>query len=127
MSVLVLADVDGGKLTAATARVVAAAAELGPVTLLVDTSAVDAARRIAGVSKVLSATLPQTAEALAPALAKLAEPFTHIIAAANAMGRDVRPPARGAARSDAGDRCHGHHWRPTGSSVRSMPAMPLKR
>jgi electron transfer flavoprotein alpha subunit len=91
MSVLVLADVDGGRLTAATARVVAAAAELGPVTLLVDTSAVDAARQIAGVSKVLSATLPQTAEALAPALAKLAEPFTHIVAAANATGRDVIP------------------------------------
>ena len=91
MSVLVLADVDGGSLTAATARVVAAAAELGPVTLLADASAADAARGIAGVSKVLSATLPQTAEALAPALAKLAEPFTHIVAAANAMGRDVVP------------------------------------
>jgi electron transfer flavoprotein alpha subunit len=91
MSVLVLADVDNGTLTAATARVVAAAAELGPVTLLVDASAADAARRIAGVTRVLSAALPQTAEAMAPVLAKLAEPFTHIIAAANAMGRDVIP------------------------------------
>jgi electron transfer flavoprotein alpha subunit len=39
----------------------------------------------------LSATLPQTAEALAPALARLSEPFTHIVAAANATGRDVIP------------------------------------
>ena len=82
MSVLVLADVDQGKLTAATSRVVAAAAELGPVTLLVEVSAVDDAKTIAGVSKVIAATLPQTADALAPVLAKLAEPYTHIVAAA---------------------------------------------
>ena len=91
MSVLVLADVDLGRLTPATARVVAAAAELGPVTLLVDASAKDEAKAIAGVAKVLSTALPQTAEALAPELAKLSEPFTHIVASANAMGRDVIP------------------------------------
>jgi electron transfer flavoprotein alpha subunit len=91
MSVLVLADVDQGKVTPATARVVAAAAELGPVTLLVDAAAVVEAKAIAGVAKVLSATLPQTAEALAPVLAKLSEPYTHVVATANAMGRDVIP------------------------------------
>jgi electron transfer flavoprotein alpha subunit len=91
MSVLVLADVDRGKLTAATARVVAAAAELGPVTVLVDTVAAGEVKTIAGVTKVLSASLPQTAEGLVPVLAKLSEPFTHIVAAANATGRDTIP------------------------------------
>lgn len=91
MSVLVLADVDKGRLTPATARVVAAAAELGPVTLLVDAAAAAEAKAIAGVTRVLSAALPQTAEALALGLAKLSQPFTHIVAAANATGRDVIP------------------------------------
>ncbi len=91
MAVLVLADVDLGKLTPATARIVAAAAELGPVDLLVDASAAEEARAVAGVHRVLSAALPNTAEALAPVLAKLAESYTHIVAAANATGRDVIP------------------------------------
>ena len=91
MSVLVLADVDKGRLTPATARVVAAAEELGPVTLLVDAAAAAEAKAIAGVTRVLSAALPQTAEALAPGLAMLSQPFTHIVAAANATGRDVIP------------------------------------
>jgi electron transfer flavoprotein alpha subunit len=91
MSVLVLADTDQGKLAPSTARVVAAAAELGPIDLLVDASAAEEARTLAGVHRVLSASLPATAEALAPALAKLAEPYTHIVATANAVGRDVIP------------------------------------
>ncbi len=91
MSVLVLADVDQGRLTPATARVVAAVAELGPVTLLTDAAAADEARMLAGVARVLAGALPRTAEALAPVLARLAEPFTHIVAAANATGRDVIP------------------------------------
>ncbi len=91
MAVLVLADLDQGKLTPATARVVAAAAELGAIDLLVDASAVEEARMIAGVHKVFSAELPNTAEALAPALAKLAGPYTHIVAAANSTGRDLIP------------------------------------
>ena len=91
MAVLVLADMDQGRLTPATARVVAAAAELGPVTLLVDAAAADEGRAIAGVAKVLAGALPETAEALVPVLARLAEPFTHIVAAANATGRDVIP------------------------------------
>jgi electron transfer flavoprotein alpha subunit len=91
MSVLVLADVDQGRLTPATARVVAAAAELGPIDLLVDAGAAEEARSLAGVHKVLSARLPDTAEALAPVLARLAEPYSHIVATANAAGRDVIP------------------------------------
>jgi electron transfer flavoprotein alpha subunit len=91
MSVLVLADVDQGRLTPATARIVAAAAELGPIDLLVDASAAEEARTIAGVQKVLAAGLPVTAEELAPVLAKLAAPYTHSVAPANATGRDVIP------------------------------------
>ena len=91
MTVLLLADVDKGRLTPSTARVAAAAAELGPVDLLCDASAADEARGLAGVHRVLAAALPNTAEALAPVLAKLAEPYTHIVAAANAVGRDVVP------------------------------------
>lgn len=91
MAVLVLADVDQGKLTPATARVVAAAALLGPVDLLVTASAAEEARTIAGVQTVLSTTMPDTAEALAPVLASLAASYTHIVAAANATGRDVIP------------------------------------
>jgi len=48
MAVLVLADADRGRLTPATARVVAAAAELGPVTVLVERGAADEARTLAG-------------------------------------------------------------------------------
>lgn len=91
MAVLVLADTDNGQLTPATARLVGAAAELGPVELLVDAPAAEAARALAGVTRVLAAVLPRAADALAPALAALAEPYTHIVAAANATGRDVIP------------------------------------
>jgi len=91
MAVLVLADTDLGRLTPATARVVAGAAELGPVDLLVDAAAAEEARSLAGVHRVLAAALPATADALAQLLAVLAEPYTHIVAAANASGRDVIP------------------------------------
>ena len=83
MAVLVLADTDLGRLTPATARVVAGAAELGPVDLLVDAAAAEEARSLAGVHRVLAAALPATADALAQLLA--------VLAAANASGRDVIP------------------------------------
>jgi electron transfer flavoprotein alpha subunit len=91
MAVLVLADVDQGRLTPATARIVAAAALLGPVDLLADAGAAGEARALVGVETVLSSSLPATAEALAPVLAELAGSYTHVVAAANAMGRDVIP------------------------------------
>jgi electron transfer flavoprotein alpha subunit len=91
MAVLVLADVDQGRLTPATARVVAAAALLGPVTVLADAAAAHEAGALAGVTRVLSAPLPNAADALAPVLAELSGPYTHIVAAANATGRDVMP------------------------------------
>ena len=59
MTVLVLAEHDLGKLSASTARIVAAAEKLGPVHLLVagqDVAAVaDEAAKLAGVEKVLVA------------------------------------------------------------------------
>ncbi|WP_235935622.1 hypothetical protein [Devosia aurantiaca] len=54
MSVLVLAELDNQKLSPATARITAAAAQLGPVDLLVTSpEAATAAAAIAGISKVL--------------------------------------------------------------------------
>lgn len=91
MAILVVADSDQGRLTPATARLCAAAGTLGPVTLLADTAVAQEARSIAGVGKILSASLPQSAEALASALAGVAAGFTHVIMAANAVGRDVTP------------------------------------
>ncbi len=99
MAVLVLAEHDLGKLSAATARIVAAAEMLGPVDLLVAGQGVSAvaaeAAKLAGVEKVLvadSATLASLSpEAVAALLARLAEPYTHIAAAAASTGRDAIP------------------------------------
>ena len=97
MAVLVLAEHDLGKLSASTARIVAAADRLGPVDILVaaaDAASIAAeAAQIAGVSKVLAVSgfANAPADALTALLAELAEPYTHIIAAAAAIGRDVIP------------------------------------
>ncbi len=106
MAVLVLAEHDLVMLSASTARIVAAAERLGPVDLLVAGHGVaavaDEAAKLAGVEKVLvadSAALANLpAEALADLLARLAEPYTHIAAAAASTGRDAIP--RLAARLD---------------------------
>ncbi|MDB5539085.1 MAG: Electron transfer flavoprotein alpha subunit [Devosia sp.] len=99
MTVLVLAEHDLGRLSAATARIVAAAEKLGPVDLLVAGEGVSAiaaeAAQLAGVEKVLVADSPALAslapEAVATLLARLAEPYEHIIAAAASTGRDSIP------------------------------------
>ena len=97
MAVLVLAEHDLGHLSPATARIVAAADRLGPVDLLVAGQGVAAAAAeasgIAGVQRVLVAESEALAapEALAQLLAELAEPYTHILAASAATGRDVIP------------------------------------
>lgn len=106
MAVLVLAEHDLGVLSAATARIVAAAETLGRVDLLVAGQGVSAvaaeAAKLAGVEKVLvadsAALASQSAEAITELLARLAEPYTHIVAAAAATGRDAIP--RLAARLD---------------------------
>jgi len=99
MSVLVLAEHDAGRLGPATARIVAAADSLGPVDLLVAGHGVSGiaaeSAEIAGVRRVLVAdaeglaALP--AEAVSALLADLAEPYSHIVAAATATGRDAIP------------------------------------
>ena len=99
MAVLVLAEHDLGTLSAATARIVAAAETLGPVDLLVAGQGVSSvaaeAAKLAGVEKVLvadSAALASLSpEAVAALLARLAEPYTHLVAAAAANGRDAIP------------------------------------
>lgn len=99
MAVLVLAEHDLGTLSAATARIVAAAEKLGPVDVLVAGQGVSAvaaeAAKLAGVEKVLvadSAALASLSpEAVAALLARLAEPYTHIAAAAASTGRDAIP------------------------------------
>lgn len=99
MAVLVLAEHDLGTLSAATARIVAAAEKLGPVDVLVAGQGVSAvaaeAAKLAGVEKVLvadnGALASLSPEAVAALLARLAEPYTHIAAAAASTGRDAIP------------------------------------
>jgi electron transfer flavoprotein alpha subunit len=97
MAALVLAEHDLGQLAPSTARVVAALSALGPVDVLVaaeDPAAIaSAAAAIAGVRKVLSVAGLDSApaDALAQLLADLADGYTHIAAAASAVGRDVIP------------------------------------
>lgn len=104
MSVLVLAEHDLGQLAPATARLVAAASQLGPVDVLVVAEAAQAiaaqAATLAGVHKVLAVTGPlyAAADALVGILEGLAGSYGHIVAAASATGRDVIP--RLAARLD---------------------------
>jgi electron transfer flavoprotein alpha subunit len=107
MAVLVLADVDQGKLTPATARVVGAVAQLGEVHVLIasdkpGTPGLDASK-LMGVTRVIAAGLSvlaadPDAEAVVALLERLAPDYTHIAAAATALGRDVIP--RLAARLD---------------------------
>ena len=99
MAVLVLAEHDLGHLSPATARIVAAAEKLGPVDLLVVGQGVSAvaaeAAQLAGVHRVLVAEGEALAalapDAVANLLASLAEPYTHIVAASAATGRDAIP------------------------------------
>ncbi|WP_297107380.1 FAD-binding protein [uncultured Devosia sp.] len=93
MSVLLLAELDNGALSASTARVAAAAAQLGPVDLLVagPRAAADQAATIAGIAKVIHAKEAVLADGLATLLAGLAEAYTVIAAAASTTGKDVMP------------------------------------
>lgn len=99
MAVLVLADHDLATLSPATARVVAAAAELGVVDVLVAGEGIDqvaiAAAEIAGVAKVRVAQdvamASQSAEVLADLIAAIAGPYSHIVAGSTSVGRDVIP------------------------------------
>ncbi|MCP8884860.1 FAD-binding protein [Devosia sp. XJ19-1] len=93
MGVLVLAELDNGTLSPATARVVAAAAKLGAIDLLVagPRAAAEAGATLAGVAKVILATETVLADGLANLLAGLAPGYEHIAAAASTTGKDVMP------------------------------------
>lgn len=95
MSVLVLADHDLGVLSPATARVVQAAAELGPVDLLVageDIAApAQSASTLSGVAKVLTAQGSFAADSLQTLLSTLTVRYHYLIASAGSVGKDVIP------------------------------------
>lgn len=93
MSVLVLAELDNGNLSPATARIVAAAAQLGPVDVYVagPRKAADAAAAIAGVTKVVQGVDSVLANSLVEALAALSGSYDYLVAAASTFGKDVMP------------------------------------
>jgi electron transfer flavoprotein alpha subunit len=99
MSVLVLVEHDGGSIKDATLAAVTAASKLGDVNALVVGSNVDgvaqAAAKIAGVSKVFTASSPalehQLAEAVAPVAAKLMEGHDAFVAPATTTGKNIAP------------------------------------
>jgi electron transfer flavoprotein alpha subunit len=93
MSVLVLAEIGNGVLSPATARVVAAASQLGPVDVLVvgPRSAADSAATLAGVTRVLVADGNLLADALTSLLSTLAVRYQIIASAASTSGKDVMP------------------------------------
>jgi len=98
MSVLLLAEVAGGALVLdATARATTAAAQLGPITVLVcgPADAAQTAARIAGIAKVLHCAEASVANGLAENLTALilqvADGVTHIVAPATNFGKNVLP------------------------------------
>ena len=95
MSVLVVVDHDLGALSPATARVVHAVSELGPIDLLVigettENVAAEAAR-LAGVTKVLVAKGPSTADRYVSVIETLAERYNYVAQSAGSVGKDVMP------------------------------------
>jgi electron transfer flavoprotein alpha subunit len=100
MSILVLAEHQGGELAGATAHVVAAAQAIGgDIDVLVagdNVSAVaEAAAKLDGVTKVRVADAAvfdhQLAEPLSELLATLADDYSHVLAAASTSGKNVLP------------------------------------
>ncbi|GIX30510.1 MAG: electron transfer flavoprotein subunit alpha [Porticoccaceae bacterium] len=100
MSVLVVAEHDGGRLAKATRHAVTAAGRLGgEVHLLVAGENVggvaEEASRVAGVAKVLVADHPAyahgLAENLAPLVAELGSGYDHLVAAATTFGKNLLP------------------------------------
>ncbi|MGZ9897853.1 electron transfer flavoprotein subunit alpha/FixB family protein [Shewanella gaetbuli] len=100
MTILVLAEHDNAQLKADTAKVVAAASAIGgDIHVLVAGSqcndVAQAAKSLAGVSKVLIADSAVYANQLAENTAKLildiASDYSHILAAASSVGKDTLP------------------------------------
>ena len=99
MSVLVLAEHNNGALVLATLNAVTAAVQLGDVDMLVAghqcSAAAEAASKIAGVSKVRVADAEvyahAMAESLAPLIVSLAGDYSHVLATATTLGKNVMP------------------------------------
>ncbi|MCW2283293.1 electron transfer flavoprotein alpha subunit [Rhodoblastus acidophilus] len=99
MTTLLLAEVHGGKLNDATAKALTAAAALGaPVHILVacgSDEAAQAASKLAGVEKVLTASgdafKHQIAEVTADLIVSLAGSYDAIVAPATSNGKNVLP------------------------------------
>jgi len=99
MTTLLLAEVHGGKLNDATAKALTAAAALGgPVHILVacgSDEAAQAASKLAGVEKVLTASgdafKHQIAEVTADLIVSLAGGYDAIVAPASSNGKNVLP------------------------------------
>ena len=99
--VLIVAEHLDGRLNAATAKCVTAAAALSPeaidvVVLSDDPSAVAAeAARLEGVSRVLAVANPANAhpvaQVLAPQVAALADGYTHVFGPSTTFGKDLMP------------------------------------
>ena len=95
MSVLIIADHDLGKLSPATARIVHAVAELGPIDVLVvgenaQNVASDAAQ-LAGVQKVLVAETASTTDTDLATIETLAQSYRYVVQSAGSVGRDRMP------------------------------------
>ena len=100
MAILVLAEHDGGVLKPTTLNTVSAAAKIGAeVHVLVAGSGIgavsEAASKVAGVAKVLAADAPlyahHLAEPLAALVVSLAAGYSHILAPATSVGKNVAP------------------------------------
>ena len=95
MSVLVIADHDLGVLSPATARVIHAVSELGPIDLLVigeNTENVAAeAAKLAGVTKVLVANGASTSDGDIAVIEALVERYHCVVQSAGSVGKDRMP------------------------------------
>ncbi|TIC79073.1 electron transfer flavoprotein subunit alpha/FixB family protein [Crenobacter intestini] len=100
MAILVIAEHDNQSLKTGTLNTVTAAAKLGgDIHVLVAGSgcaaAAEAARAVAGVTKVLIADAPQyahgLAENLAPLAVDLAKAYSHVLAPASSFGKNLLP------------------------------------
>ncbi|ULJ69474.1 FAD-binding protein [Wielerella bovis] len=99
MTVLIVAEHNGKQLATATLNAITAAQKLGEVHVLVAGSdclnLVEQVSKINGVAKVLHADAPHFAELLAeeiaPLVVSLAAPYTHLVAAASAFGKNIMP------------------------------------
>lgn len=100
MSILVIVDHDNTTITSATFSTLSAALQIGDtVDLLVmghDCAAVsDAAASLSGVRRVLTLDSPEferpVAEDMAPVVKNCAEGYTHLLAPANSVGKNLMP------------------------------------